>query len=210
MSNKYKDFLDRATAKRDILTESITTLSEKQARLWVDITDLEVSCNAMNTVGLLVQQQFQGVIEELVTQALQFVYGPTHSFKIDSKIARGQPEMYLVLVIDGEEYSPRDDEVSGGQADVMCFALRVILWAMQHDRTRPTLVFDEPFSALGHSNHTEAISEMVTYISEMMGLQFVIITHNTEIATAAMTHYEIVMSKGISTAKKVQQLLQTA
>ena len=106
MSNKYKEFLDLATAKRTLLQQDVERLSEIQVRLWTDINDLETACQAMNTVGLLVQQQFQGVIEELVTQALQFVYGPTHSFRIDSKIARSQPEMYLVLVIDGEDYSP--------------------------------------------------------------------------------------------------------
>lgn len=203
---KYNKFVSVTEAKKQLLDQEISDLTKLGEIYACNLGHLETALQAMNTVGILVQREFKGVIEELVTQALQYVYGPTHSFEIESKVARSQPEMYMYLVIDGERFSPRDEEVSGGQADVVAFALRVILWAMQQDRTRPTLIFDEPFRNLGNSHHAQAIGEMLTYISDMLGLQFLIVTHNSGIVTSKMTRYNVTMTKGVSTVEKVEAL----
>jgi len=207
-TSKYTRFLSRTKAEQTILISDIGEIEESIASLETLYADTGVAIQAMNTVGILVQQEYQGVVEQLVTQCLQYVYGDTHSFKMESTIKRNQPEMYLYLVIDGEQYSPRDEEVSGGQANVMAFALRVVLWAMQTDRTRPTLVFDEPFANLGAGIHTEAIREMLIYISEMLGLQFLILTHNRDIIGAGLNIHNVVMTQGVSHIEKVNQLLE--
>lgn len=201
----YKDFLSKQQAKKELLESSIVLLTDRLAVQEQALTDHSIALEAINTVGVLVQKELKGVIEELVTQALQYVYGDTHSFEIESKIVRNQPEMYFYLVIDGEKYSPRDEEVSGGQADVVSFALRVILWAMQQERTRPTLVFDEPFKFLGNGPEAHAVGEMLLYLSDMMGLQFIIVTHNTSIVIDGMNRYDVKMnSKKISELSRVE------
>jgi len=202
---KYKNFLSRQLAKQELLEAGIDTLTARVSVQTQTLADTETALNAMNMVGVLVQKELKGVIEELVTKALQYVYGETHSFEIESKITRNQPEMYFYLVIDGERYSPRDEEVCGGQADVVSFALRVILWAMQQERTRPTLVFDEPFKFLGNGKEAEAVGGMLLYLSEMMGLQFIIITHNTRVVLDGMNRYDVQMnSKKISELSRVE------
>ena len=201
----YTKCLNTALAKQQILEDDVKTQSKRVHDLERSVADITVALEAMNTTGVLVQKEFKGVIEELVTQALQYVYGDTHSFKLESKIIRNQPEVYMYLIIDGEEFSPRDDEVSGGQADVVSFALRVILWAMQQERTRATLIFDEPFKFLGNGVEASAVGQMLLYLSKMLKLQFLIVTHNTNIVVKGMNRYNVQMnSKGISSLSPIE------
>jgi len=145
---KYEKFLNQKRATKELLENEVGNLQIEVRNRQDHLVNLEEALSIMNIVGILVQQEFEEVVEVLVTQALKFVFGDNHSFEIDSKIERNQPEVHMFIVIDGEKFSPRDDEFSGGQADVVSFALRVILWAIQYERTRATLLFDEPFRNL--------------------------------------------------------------
>jgi DNA repair exonuclease SbcCD ATPase subunit len=102
--------------------------------------------------------------------------------------------------VDGERYIPEDDS-SGGEMDVASFALRVILWAIQYDRTEATLLFDEPFRNVD-PNKLPCLREMTQYLSEMLGIQFVIVTHSPELAESADRSFVVVREKGISKVSK--------
>ena len=173
---QYENFLSQKKATKGLLENKRENLLIEIKDHQTYLMDIEEALGVMNDVSLLVQREFKEVVEILVTQALQFILGDNHSFEIDSKIARNQPEIHLFIVIDGERFSPQDDEFSGGQADVVSFALRVILWAIQAERTRATLVFDEPFRNLHGTENARTIREMVKYLSKTLGLQFIIIT----------------------------------
>ncbi|WP_287585485.1 hypothetical protein, partial [Candidatus Borrarchaeum sp.] len=159
----------------------------------------------MNIVGILAQQEFEDVVETLVTQALRFVFGDNHSFVIESEISHNQPEVHLFIDIDGERFSPKDDELSGGQADVVSFALRVVLWAIQYERTRATLVFDEPFRCLHGLQNIESVKEMIRYLSETLDLQFIIITQEGELSKIADASFVVVKERGISRVERIER-----
>jgi len=200
----YENFLNEKKALRSLLetkASKLTTDIQKSAR---SCKNFEEAQDVMNAVAVLVQHEFEEVIEELVTRALKFVFGDNHSFEIESTIQRNQPEIHMFIVKDGERYSPRDEEVSGGQADVVSFALRVVLWAIQYERTRPTLIFDEPFKFVG-SGPLPRIREMIEYLSKMLNLQFIIITHEEGLAEAGDTCFNVVMEKGVSRVEVSQK-----
>ena len=203
---QYENFLSSKKATKEILETKRETLLVEIKDHQTYLMDIEESLGVMNDVSLLVQREFKEVVEILVTQALKFILGDNHSFEIDSKIARNQPEIHLFIVIDGERFSPQDDEFSGGQADVVSFALRVILWAIQSERTRATLVFDEPFRNLHGTENARAIREMVKYLSETLCLQFIIITQDEELVDVADAAFIVTKERGVSKVELMEKL----
>jgi len=195
---RYEKFLSKKKATKEILENKVSNLQVEIEEHQDYLTNLEEALDIMNVVGILVQQEFEEVVEVLVTQALKFVFGDNHSFKIDSEISHNQPEVHMYIVIDGERFSPKDDELSGGQADVVSFALRIILWAIQYDRTRATLVFDEPFRCLHGLKNAESVRDMIQYLSKTLNLQFIIITQDEELTRAADASFLVVKERGIS------------
>lgn len=198
---KYEDFLNEKKATRTLKKGEKEKLISNIKEGEVYLGDLEEALVVMNSVGVLVQQKFERVVEELVTQALQFVFGDVYSFEVESKIVRNQPEIFMYINVDGEGYSPRDEETSGGETDVASFALRVILWAIQYDKTEPTLILDEPFRNLSR-NHINQVNEMLQYLSRMLGLQIIIISHIYELAETADTVFYVRKVEGVSVVEK--------
>jgi len=203
---KYEKFLNQKKATRELLENEVDTLQIEIKEHQDCFANFEEALDIMNVVGILVQQEFEEVVKVLVTQALQYVFGDNHSFEIDSKIERNQPEVHMFVVIDGERFSPRDDELSGGQADVVSFALRIILWAIQYERTRATLVFDEPFRCLHGLKNGESVREMIQYLSKMLNLQFIIITQDEELTKVADASFLVVKEKGISRVELMKKM----
>lgn len=195
---RYEKFLSQKKATKELLENKIQKLNTEVKEHREYLENLEEALDVMNTVGILAQQEFEEVVEVLVTQALRFVFGDNHSFEIDSEVSHNQPEINMYIVIDGERFSPKDDEFSGGQANVVAFALRVILWAIQYEKTRPTLVFDEPFRCLHGLRNIESVKKMIQYLSETLSLQFIIVTQESELADIADASFLVTMEKGIS------------
>lgn len=203
---KYETFLNDKKAEKRLFEEDIKFLQSDIAKRSDYLSALDEALDVLNVVGILVQEEFQEVVEILVTQALKFVFGDSHSFEIDSIIARNQPEVHMYIVIDGERFSPEDDELSGGQANVVSFALRVIMWAIQYDRTRPTLVFDEPFRCLHGTDNATSIKEMIQYLSKTLNLQFIIVTQDEELTNAADISFLVRKERGISKVEVMQKI----
>lgn len=194
--NRYENFLNQKKATQELLKSKASKLNTSIEDRKAHLKDLEEALDIMNTVGTLVQQEFEEVVEELVTQALRFVFGDSYSFEVESKISRNQPEINLYINVDGERYIPEDDS-SGGEMDVASFALRVILWAIQYDRTEPVLIFDEPLRNLSR-NHIDSVKEMIQYLSDTLRIQLIIVTHEKELVGLGDCSYNIVKKNGIS------------
>ncbi len=203
---QYENFLSTKKASKELLETQEAGLLISIEDCQTYLKDIEEALGTMNDVSLLVQQEFKEVVEVLVTQALKFIFGDNHSFEIDSKIARNQPEIHLFIVIDGERFSPQDDEFSGGQADVVSFSLRIILWAIQSERTRAMLFFDEPFRNLHGTENAKTIREMVQYLSKTLALQFIIITQDEELVEVADAAFFITKSRGVSTVELMERV----
>lgn len=203
---KYENFLGEQRATRKLLESRVEELGVEIVSHQNCFADFEKALEVMNTVSVLVQREFEEVVEVLVTQALKFVFGDKYSFELEGGISHNQPEVHMYLVIDGERFSPKDDEFSGGQADVVSFALRIILWAIQYETTRPTLIFDEPFRNLHGLKNAEAIREMVQYLAKTMNLQFIIITQDEELVKVADAAFMVTKSEGVSNIDLLEKM----
>ena len=199
MANNYRRFLEQIKAKVEVRqsdrdsAEGVLDELKTRGKYLVEAQD------TINIVGILAQTEFQEVIESLVSEALQFLFGESYSFQIENKIVRNQPETYLYVVIDGEKNSLKD-ELGGGVLDVVSIALRIVCWALNIENTEPILVFDEPAKFIS-KDHMVALGEMLRSLSELLKLQLVIVSHERGLIEIADKAFLVTIEDGISQVK---------
>jgi len=201
--DKYTKFLNTQKAKLEILTDKRLKLESTLIGLDKSLSDVREADDVMNAVSVLAQENSKNVIEELVTLALQSVYGESHSFEIDNKINRGQPETFLYVVENDERclLKNADDYFGGGVVDICSFALRVVSWAIQDEKSDNVLLLDEPMKNLDSARLTLA-GEMIKELSKALNLQFVIITHEDELVMTGDSTFFVTKTNGISNVEK--------
>ncbi len=199
---KYKTFLAETRATKQVLSQQVASIQAELLQLKTRLGNLITAQDVMNTVSVLAQTEFKGVVEALVTEALHYVFGDNYSFEIESTVARNQAEAQMWVVIDGVRHSLKD-ELGGGVVDVCSFVLKVTFWALQINRTEPVLIFDEPLKNID-SGRLEAIGVMIKSLSDRLGVQYIIVTHEQELAEIADVSYRVIITDGISTVERLK------
>jgi hypothetical protein len=198
--DKYKEFVAGLKGRKSALEGQICTLQKHIGEIEGRIKAQSTAYDIINEVGVLAQSEVKTVIEDLVSQALRFTHGEEYSFEIENRVLRNQPETYFYVVIQGQRNSLKD-EVGGSVVDVVCFALRVVFWAIQLRRTDPVLILDEPFKNGGKQ---QALNEMIRYLSDLLGIQFVIVTYESGAIEISDRCYHVSQRKGISTVEMLK------
>jgi DNA repair exonuclease SbcCD ATPase subunit len=199
---KYKKFYYSNQSKLDSLKLKKSEMDEILSKFKNRKEDLNKAKDVMNAVGILAQQEVKTVIEDLVTDAMQSVFGPEYEFKIEDEIKHGKPESYLYIIKNGKRRSLKDE--SGGTIAVLvAFVLRVVLWAISSNKTRNTLILDEPLKDAS-ADKMEFFGEMIKKLSSMLGVQFIIITHEDEITKSADTVFVVKQVNEISHVEKYE------
>lgn len=181
--DEYQTFLSDTKATLKFLNEdkdkTLGYIEEMKSSIGV----IAESQTIMSALGIVLQEDIKKVFEELVTQSLQAIFGSEYTFELESRIARGKPEIELFIVENGVRYSPRYEK-GGGIIDVVAFSLRIVSWAIREPRSQNVMILDEPFRCM-HKEVLSFLSEMMQKISSELGLQIICITHENQIAIVA-------------------------
>jgi DNA repair exonuclease SbcCD ATPase subunit len=197
---KFRNFLTDTKARQVVLEQQKSKASKAIASLKEEGKYLVEAQETINVTGIVAQTEFQEVIEQLVTQALQYLFGKSYSFELENKIVRNQPETYMYVVIDGQKNSLKD-ELGGGVLDVVSVALRIVCWALNIENTEPILVFDEPLKFVS-KDHMDALGEMLRSLSELLKLQLIMVSHELGLIAIADRAYSIRLEKGVSVVER--------
>lgn len=198
---EYKDFLLRTQTQVESLKSRQKELKKKRQKSESHLKCLGEAREVMGQVGVLAQMEIKQIIEELVTQSLQAVFGDEYSFEVEDQIQRNKPETNFYVVIDGRRHLLKG-ELGGGVVDLVAFSLRVVLWAITSPRTRYTIILDEPLKFVDKTR-LEQVGVMIKKLSEMLGLQFIIVTHEEQLMDAADRAYLVEKVKGHSKVRKI-------
>jgi DNA repair exonuclease SbcCD ATPase subunit len=133
----------------------------------------------IQTVAASIQEQAHSKIASVVSRCLESVFDEPYEFQIHFERKRGKTEARLVFVRNECEYSPMDSS-GGGVIDVAAFALRVACLMLSVPMKRRTIVLDEPFKFVS-VEYRDSIRDMIELLSEEMSIQFIIVTHISEI-----------------------------
>jgi hypothetical protein len=143
------------------------------------ILDISQAIEIITTVLMLTQSEVVSFIEDIVSTALRYVYGDEFSFKMEFELKRNQPELNMYPMKNGMVYDVKFS-CGVGIVDVVSFALRCACWALTPDRTDSVLVLDEPFKNLNGEEENRKVIIMLRKISEMLGLQIIIVSSKNE------------------------------
>lgn len=181
-----KDIRSKLDRLRGQQAQAQKNLSQAEARLQKYKKDLELHEQARQVIkeaGLKTQQALAFHISDITTLALQAVFDNPYTLVVDFVQRRNKTECDLWFERDGQRVDPLEAS-GGGAVDVAAFALRVASWSMQRPRTRNCIVLDEPMRFLSEDLQPKA-SEMLKQLSEKLGIQFIIITHEKELTEEA-------------------------
>lgn len=174
-------------------------LGEKKQQLADKLAEMDRVVTAqlvIQEVARKTQEELRFRIESIVTMALEAVFSDPYQFVIEFEVKRNQTEARCVFERDGERVDPMT-ATGGGAVDIAAFALRVTLWSLRRPRPRATLLLDEPFRFVSRDLQLRA-GMMMRELSEKLGVQFIVVTHNKDLIDAADRVIEVSQRDGKS------------
>lgn len=189
----YEKYLAKHKAQQVILKANADQIAEDLGLVRTRKDDQEEAREIMSVVGILSQTKTKQVIEELVTDVLQGVFGPDYKFIIEDVVARNKPEMNFYVEKGGKKRDLKHEK-GGSVCVLVAFALRVILCAIAARKIRPTIILDEPLKD-SSKDKLDFLATMVKQVSSLLKIQFIIITHEEELIAAADAAFRVSQTK---------------
>ena len=201
MSNiqHLRNRLEQQKGQKSQIQQSIGSLKQSVKEKQRDQRKHEQAREVIREVGLKTQQQLSFHISDITSLALDAVFNDPYKLVTEFVERRNKTECDLYFERDGSKVDPLTAS-GGGAVDVAAFALRVASWSMQRPRSRNTMVLDEPLRFLS-ADHQEQASVMIKEISQKLGIQFIIITHEPILASYADKIFETRIRKGVTEVK---------
>jgi DNA repair exonuclease SbcCD ATPase subunit len=193
--------LEQSKGAKAQLETSLTNLQVQLKEKGRSLRQHEQAKEIIRTVGQKTQEQIQFHIEDIVSMALDAVFDNPYKFAVEFVQRRNKTECDLYFVRDGNKVDPLT--ASGvGAVDVAAFALRIASWSMQTPHSRNTIILDEPFRFLS-KNYQEQASLMLNEISQKLGIQMIIISHEEALTENVDAIFQVSIKKGISDVKRI-------
>ena len=200
-SSNFRKQLEQLKGAKQLTEQQITDTETTITDLNRSLHFHEKAREIVREVGMKTQEQLQYSISDITSLALESIFEDPYELKVEFVQRRNKTECDLLFVRDGERVDPLTAS-GGGAVDVASFALRIASWSMQNPRTRSLIVLDEPLRFLSIDLQEKA-SMMIKELSEKLGIQFLIITHEETLATYADKEFRVVNKKGISEIKEL-------
>ncbi len=196
----------RLDAERKLLEQQVVA-KEGELEQYVETVDIyEKTRILLQQSAEYAREQAKQQIETLVTNALQYIFGPLFSFQIELEEHgnKAVAEFYVVSDYEGVQVKTRpQDARGGGVVDIVTLALRVaIIETAQPKRTGP-LLLDEPGKHVSN-DYVLFLYEFLKSLSTMFERQIIMITHNHHLAESGDCAYEVVIKDGISEITKIE------
>ena len=148
------------------------------------------------------REKFKTHVEGLVDIVLAAVFEDRKfTFELRFTESRNQIECAPVVLENGNEFMPKD-AMGGSTLDIIGLCMRPILWSLEKKRSRPVFIMDEPARYVGEST-IDAVGEMMSLLSHTLGIQFILITHNSELAKYGDIAYKVEHDGSCSTVSPI-------
>ncbi len=195
----------RHDAKRTLLEEQLAEKIKELDSYFETVDIYEKARVLLQQSAEYAREQAKQQIETLVTNALQYVFGPLFSFQIELEEHgnKAVAEFYVVSEYEGVKVKTRpQDSRGGGVVDIVTLALRVaLIETIQPKRTGP-LLLDEPGKHVS-GDYVLYLYEFLKSLSTMFHRQIIMITHNYHLAQSGDKAYEVVIKDGISEVSEI-------
>lgn len=195
----YRNKLNQAVGQRDAIKKEATEYRAKAKQCTSRVEALEQALVFVQDVAQQTQQQLVLHIQDVVNTALDTCFPDEYQFQLVFEIKRNKTEAKLIFMKNGFEIDPMEAS-GGGVVDVASFALRIAAWSL--GKTNNVVCLDEPMKFLSRDLQPRA-GEILKEISTKLGIQFIMVSHVSDIIQSADRVFEISLnSKGVSIAKR--------
>jgi len=147
------------------------------------------------------REEARRYVEELVTHALQAVFGPDIALEVRVLERAGRPEaeFYVASSYDGSPpvVNQPEDARGGGVVDVISLALRAALVEGSAAGLWGPLVFDEPGKHVSEE-FSRPVAELLRNLAEDTGRQIIMVTHNAYLGEIGEYAYHVELKDGRS------------
>lgn len=184
--DKTIKLLEAKNTELNIAVDTYTKTNEQIRKEKDTLLMLEKLKNLIIDVGQKSQKNVLEYIEETVTMALVSVFGNDYKFKIELNNKRDQSEVNFFVEHKGNLLEPRADVLGGGIVDTCAFALRLVIWSLTNSNDSKIFIMDEVFKHVS-AQHIPNVSELVKEMSRLLGIQIIIVTHNSNLIENADT-----------------------
>lgn len=196
----WKKQAERMRAEKDMLEKQLVALTADIEQRNHIAENSKKAKWVVSEVVRLTQENVKEYIEELVTMALVAVFDRDYKFVVDFDMRDNRSNCLLrVQEGDWEPYVPKDDQ-GGGILDVISFALRVVLWSLENPPSNNFFYLDEPmkFVGSGDSAEIERAVGMMKEVSDKLGIQLIINTHEPMVASIGDRVFRVTHKNGKS------------
>lgn len=202
---QLRNNFERKRGKRDQIELSVTNLSERLSTTRQELLRTEEAREVLRTVGLETQKMLQYHISDITSLALEAVFTDPYELVAEFVQRRNKTECDLYFTRRGSRVDPLDAS-GGGAVDIASFALRIAAWSMQSPKRRNVIILDEPMKFLDtQTDRLEKASRMIKELSERLGLQFIIVTHEDTLTEHADRVFRVRQNrKGVSQVKMIK------
>ena len=191
-----------------------SALLERKARIEADIAASQELLSAKEKAQQVVEQASSQArkaavqtLEQIITDALQAVFGPDYACRVDLKEPQGtgrvEAEIKVVSRVGDEEVAGRpEDARGGGVADVVAVAAR-LAYAELCRTPMATIFLDEPTKFLASPDYRAAMADFLATYARQFDRQILIITQSDEIVYAADRAWRVEQKDGVSVATPI-------
>jgi DNA repair exonuclease SbcCD ATPase subunit len=194
-----RNWIEQQKGKQALTIQTIDNLRSGLVQKKRTLRQHEQALVLIKEAGLKTQQQLQYHISDITSLALDAVFDEPYKLVAEFLERRNKTECDLFFVRENERIDPLSAS-GGGAVDVAAFALRIASWSMQKPKSRNVIILDEPLKYLSE-NYQEKGSAMIKEISQRLGIQFIIVTHEQTLASYADKVFEVSIKKGVSQVK---------
>ena len=198
---EYRRFVDNMRAEQGVAKRDITQVKAKQTKLEKEGVDLARAQVLVQKAALETQEHLRVRLSTIVTTALQTVFQEdVVEFRATFESKRGRTECLLEVGENGKFGAPILEIFGGGLADIVSFALRSSFWSI--DRTRPTLILDEPLKFLRGADEIARAADMLRMVSNKLGIQIIMVSHVNALVEGADRVFRVERSGGVTTVEQ--------
>lgn len=170
----FNQYLNVKAERKSLLKR----LEEEQIRLEQAKKELQTNEDTQQLLFesiKIINQEFKTKLEKTSTLAIRKVFKRNLELKVNYIEKSWGVETQINVIENGLPLDPEDD-MGGSIIEVISLIIRLILRDLSKDRSRKTIILDEPFRWSGKL--IELIAQIIKEFSEEFGLQFIIVTHD--------------------------------
>ena len=178
--SELRQRIEQLKGKRNHIEERMCTITEGIEETKERLHVYEQAKEVIREVGIRTQEKLQYHISDITTLALEAVFPDPYKLEVEFIHRRNKTECDIYFSREESRVDPLTAS-GGGAVDVAAFALRIASWSLQKPHTMSTIILDEPMRFVS-SDLQEQASMMLKEVSEKLGIQFIIVTHEQTIA----------------------------